>query len=462
MGSEWPKFRFEELLEIPLRNGIYKKKEFHGSGAQIVNMGELFAYPRLFNVPMKRVELNDKDRKAALLKDGDLLFARRSLTAEGAGKCSIVKKIDEETTFESSLIRARPDRNRALPDYLYYFFSSRHGKYLIGTILRQVAVSGITGSDLKQLPIPLPPLSNQKAVSELLSTLDDKIDLNRQINTTLESMAQALFKSWFVDFDPVIDNALAAGNPIPKELKARADIRAALGDQRRPLPEHIRQQFPDRFVMSDELGWVPEGWEAKSLESIVDLIGGGTPKTSIDEYWGGDIPWFSVVDAPTTSDVFVTKTEKSITKTGLDNSSAKLLRKGTTIISARGTVGKCAMVANPMAMNQSCYGVLGKGGYADYFIYYTIFLRVADLQQRSHGSVFSTITRNTFKTIKIPACPPSLTDEYEAVVKSFMERILKNNLQSESLAKLRDTLLPKLLSGELQVPDVEKQIAERA
>jgi type I restriction enzyme S subunit len=112
-----------------------------------------------------------------------------------------------------------------------------------------------------------------------------------------------------------------------------------------------------------------------------------------------------------------------------------------------------------MAINQSCYGIIGKEGYSDAFIYYTVFLRVADLQQRSHGSVFSTITRNTFKTIKVPACPPRLTTEYDAVVKGFMERILENNLQSETLSKLRDTLLPKLLSGELRVPEAEAQLA---
>lgn len=321
-------------------------------------------------------------------------------------------------------------------------------------------VKGIKQSELRKIILRFPRFHEQKQIAKILGALDDKIALNHRMDTTLESMAQALFKSWFVDFDPVIDNALAAGNPIPESLKARADARAALGDQRKPLPDHIRQQFPDRFVQTEDMGWVPEGWPVKSLESMLELIGGGTPKTSINEYWNGDIPWFSVVDAPATSDMFVTTTEKSITQSGLDNSSAKLLRKGTTIISARGTVGKCALVAKPMAINQSCYGIIGKGGYSDAFIYYTVFLRVADLQQRSHGSVFSTITRNTFKTIKVPACPPSLTADYNTVVKGFMERVLGNNLQSETLAKLRDTLLPKLLSGELRVPEAERQVEE--
>lgn len=326
-------------------------------------------------------------------------------------------------------------------------------------------------TDVKRLPIPLPPEKIKEFIERNHRALENKIELNCQMNTTLESMAQALFKSWFVDFDPVIDNALAAGNPIPDELAARAERRKQLHDRKgasssehltsgQPLPAAIQQQFPDRFVFTEALGWVPEGWEAVSLDEIIELIGGGTPKTSIEEYWGGDIPWFSVVDAPAQSNVFVSRTEKYISALGLENSSTKMLREGTTIISARGTVGKCALVGKPMTMNQSCYGIQGKSGIADYFVYYTILLRVADLQQRGHGSVFNTITRDTFKSITTPRCPVELTQHFHDLIAGFFSRILENNQQSDCLASLRDTLLPKLLSGQLRIPEAEQQVAE--
>ena len=136
MGSDWPQVKFGDLLSAPVRNGIYKKKEFHGRGARIVNMGELFGNPRLFDIEMKRVELTEKDKLNCLLNDGDLLFARRSLTAEGAGKCSIVKEVREDTTFESSIIRARPDQAKADSEYLYYYFGSYYGKALMRSIMR--------------------------------------------------------------------------------------------------------------------------------------------------------------------------------------------------------------------------------------------------------------------------------------------------------------------------------------
>ncbi|EGV8804730.1 restriction endonuclease subunit S, partial [Salmonella enterica] len=223
--------------------------------------------------------------------------------------------------------------------------------------------------------------------------------------------------SWFVDFDPVIDNALDAGNPIPEALQSRAELRQKIRNSAdfKPLPADIRALFPAEFEET-ELGWMPKGWITTSFNDLIELIGGGTPKTSVEEFWNGDIPWFSVVDAPSESDVYVLTTEKKITIEGLNNSSAKLLRKGTTIISARGTVGKCAMVAVPMAMNQSCYGVIGKNNISDEYIYFQLKNAVQTLQQMGHGSVFNTITRDTFKNIKVPFCNEELTNSYSLLV----------------------------------------------
>jgi type I restriction enzyme S subunit len=253
MSPDLNPIRFGNLLsEVGIRNGIYKAKEFHGRGAKIVNMGELFAYPRLFDIPMKRVEVDEDERRKFSLQAGDLLFARRSLVAEGAGKCSIVKAVNEATVFESSIIRARVDQEKADSDFLYYTLSSPLGRNLLGTILRQTAVSGITGTDLVELEIPLPPLPKQKAIAHILGTLDDKIELNRKTNETLEAMAKALFKSWFVDFDPV--RAKAEGRPTG-------------------LPDEISDLFPDSFEDS-ELGEIPSGWEVKALDDVAHFLNG--------------------------------------------------------------------------------------------------------------------------------------------------------------------------------------------
>jgi type I restriction enzyme S subunit len=278
--------------------------------------------------------------------------------------------------------------------------------------------------------LPLPPLDQQRAIAHILSTLDDKIELNRRMNETLETMARALFKSWFVDFGPV---------------RAKAEGRDP------GLPQPLADLFPDSFEDS-ELGEIPRAWKVQQFSETVDIIGGGTPKTSVPEYWDGDIPWFSVVDAPPGSDVWVADTAKRITCQGVENSSARVLPVGTTIISARATVGRIALVAVPMAMNQSCYG--------GFYTYYSTRELVTRLQQHAHGSVFDTITQDTLASVSVASPPAPVIEAFESRVGPLLLRIRASLLSSHNLAALRNALLPKLLSGELRIEGERGRIAE--
>ena len=156
-------------------------------------------------------------------------------------------------------------------------------------------------------------------------------------------------------------------------------------------------------------------------------------------------------DVPSETDVWVTHTDKHVTKLGINNSAAQILPEKTTIISARGTVGKLALTAVPMAMNQSCYGVRGINGYSDYFIYYSLREATSELQQRTHGTVFDTITTETFKSLDRIFPTPKITASFDKLVEPILTQIRANLHESRTLATLRDALLPKLLSGELSV-----------
>ena len=430
--DEWPIRRFEELLDEPVRNGIYKSKEHHGHGVKVVNMGEIFSYPRLRAVPMKRMELSESEIERFAIAQGDLLFARRSLVAEGAGKCCVVLDVDEPTTFESSIIRARPAAATTDSLYLYYFFCSPAGLHRLDTIRRQVAVSGITGRDLSALEIPAPPLPDQRAIAHILGTLDDKIELNRRMNATLEAMARALFKSWFVDYDPV---------------------RAKMEGRDTALSQDVTDLFPDRLVAS-ELGETPAGWSVGVLDDAVELLNGGTPRTSVARFWNGDIPWYTAKDAPDPQDVFVVKTERTITQAGVDNSATLVLPPRTTVISARGTVGRLACLGRPMAMNQTCYGIRGANGYRDFFIYWLVRTVVEELRNRTHGTIFDTITRQTFTLVDLALPPARVAEAFETAIAPLMKRILSNLHENTAIVALRDTLLPRLVSGtlRLQIP----------
>jgi type I restriction enzyme S subunit len=208
--------------------------------------------------------------------------------------------------------------------------------------------------------------------------------------------------------------------------------------------------FPDSEEES-EIGAIPRGWEISQSTDLFDVLSGGTPKTTNENYWKGDIPWFSVVDAPDTGGCFFTKTNKTITKEGLDNSAAKLVRPGVTIISARGTVGKTAIVAIPSTFNQSCYGIEGK--YGDFFTYLLLGNHIVNLQNISHGGMFDTITRETFSAIKVVKPHAEIIEKFESIVSPIFLKIRSLQFQSDNLASLRDSLLPRLISGELQISE---------
>ena len=314
--------------------------------------------------------------------------------------------------------------------------------------------------DVRELPIPIPPDDVKKQIEDIAMSLADKIELNRQINQTLEQIAQTIFKSWFVDFEPVKAKIEAKAAGRDPERAAMCAISGKLEPELDQLPpEHYQQLaataalFPHELVES-ELGMIPGGWEVKSLAEMVQLIGGGTPKRSSAEFWGGDILWFSVQDAPADGDVFVIDTEEKITRNGLEKSSTRLLPVGTTIISARGTVGRLALVGAEMAMNQSCYGVKGADGVGLYFNYFNLKEAVSALQQNTHGAVFDTITRQTFETVTCFRPTKSVLDGFEGILAPLMRKICSNVHERKNLATLRDALLPKLLSGELTVENL--------
>ena len=291
------------------------------------------------------------------------------------------------------------------------------------------AIPSTSRDSFYDLPVRVPPLTEQREIAHILGTLDDKIELNRRMNETLEAMAWALFKSWFVDYEPV---------------SAKQDGRDT------GLPKDIADLFPVRFVASNNGAKVPYGWEVGTLANIVEIINGGTPRTSVPEYWDGDIPWYTAKDVPSFNGVFAIDTERTISQLGVANSSTRILPARTTIITARGTVGKVACLGIPMAMNQTCYGIRGHDGYPELFTYWNLRMSIKELTTRTHGTIFDTITRDTFTVATTIIPPTKVAAMFEDLVSPYMEGILANQNASRNLKAQRDALLPKLVSGELR------------
>ena len=258
MSADVPRRRFADLFAVPSRNGLSRPKAVRGAGVSMVNMGELFAHSRIRDVAMERVPLSDAEAKRFLLEPGDLLFARQSLVASGAGKCVLFSGASEPVTFESHIIRVRLDHEQADPRFFFYFFNAPQGRDLIETIVEQVAAAGIRGSDLANLRVPSPPLDHQRRIADVLSNLDDVIDVNRAIAKTLFELAESLFRYLFVDFGPIEDAVDGVPSPLGADWLA---------------------QYPQELVGS-ALGPVPEGWPVSKLDDYVTVQRGCSYRSS--------------------------------------------------------------------------------------------------------------------------------------------------------------------------------------
>ncbi|ELU4008632.1 restriction endonuclease subunit S [Vibrio vulnificus] len=417
---------------------------------------------RDFKVSLEPSRRNDLSKRkiteGKMLKKHDVL-----INSTGVGTLGRVAQYfgaDDVATVDSHVTIVRPNPELVDPIYFGYLMKSKQS-------LIESFAEGTTGqtelnrNSVKELLLEIVnDIPTQKIIGGILLEIDQKLELNTQTNQTLEQIAQALFKSWFVDFDPVkakIETLAAGGSAEDAELAAMRVISAKTVDELNSLKASNPEQFNKlaqtaalfpAAMQDSELGEIPEGWEVSSLSELIKITGGGTPKRSEETYWNGDIPWFSVKDVPSEGNVFVVDTDEKITELGLNKSSTKLLPKGTTIITARGTVGKLALVGTDMCMNQSCYGVLGKS-VGDFYNYFNLKEAVSTLQRNTHGAVFDTITTQTFDTYSLAFSGVELANKFDALVAPLLQNIEANVRQNIELATLRDTLLPKLLSGEL-------------
>ena len=288
---------------------------------------------------------------------------------------------------------------------------------------------------LKAMEVNLPPLAEQKTIAAVLGALDDKIELNRRMNATLEAMARALFQSWFVDFDPV--RAKLDGRQPPNLDKAAAAL------------------FPATFQES-EVGHIPRGWTIKPVGEVVDCVGGGTPSTAEPKYWeGGTHHWttpkdFSSLQAPVLLD-----TDRRLTDAGIAKISSGLLPAGTLLLSSRAPVGYLAIAAMPVAINQGFIALKCNERASNFFMLNWCQTNMAEIESRATGTTFAEISKQNFRPIRVVLPPKELMAGFTAKVAPLYAQITANLHQSRTLATLRDTLLPKLLSGEVRVESKE-------
>jgi type I restriction enzyme, S subunit len=329
------------------------------------------------------------------------------------------------------------DFRGATKEYLYYLLEAERPKLVAqgnGSVF-----TNLKTDILKNHHVHLPPLQEQKAIAQILGTLDDKIELNRKTNETLEAMAKALFKSWFVDFDPV--RAKAEGRPTG-------------------LPAEISDLFPDSFEDS-ELGEIPSGWRVAPVGDVVECVGGSTPSTNELEYWdGGEYFWATPKDLSSMSEPFLLDTAKTITADGVQRISSGILPVGTVLLSSRAPVGYVAAACVPVSINQGFIALKINCLMSSAYLLNWCLSNVQQFKDRASGTTFAEISKAAFRPIPLLVPGEQVARSFSDIAQALYERVVSNMQQSTLLAATRDALLPKLISGEIRISDAEKMLEE--
>ena len=365
----------------------------------------------------------------------------------------------------------KPNKFVINPRFLEYYLLSDQVQVFIKNTLKGSAQPFIGLASLRGLSVAIPPMLEQNVIASVLGSLDDKIALNRRINQTLEAMAQALFQSWFVDFDPVKakQKILGAGGTAREaELAAMQIISGKNPHQLKTFQqtqpqqyaelEHTAKLFPNRLVES-ELGPVPEGWEVSSIGKEVQVLGGGTPSTGNPEFWeNGTIHWTTPKDLSNQADKILLSTDRKITEQGLASITSQLMPIDTLLMSSRAPVGYLAMAKIPVAVNQGYIAMRCEKTLTPEFVIQWCSSVMDEIKQRASGTTFAEISKKVFGVIQVLLPNEQIIQAYSVSVKSIYASITNNAIQVQKLTETRDTLLPKLLSGEIDLTEFIEEL----
>lgn len=363
---------------------------------------------------------------------GDIVIAR---TGNSTGENAQVWSLDGPAIFASYLIRFRVDPKKANPFFVGYQLRTQQFRNYVQGVRGGSAQPGANARQLGGFPLLLVKRELQDFAVDVLSVIDRRIDLLRQTSITLESIAQAVFKSWFVDFDHVLANA---------EGREPEDVD--------PATERF---FPSELVGSS-LGPIPKGWRVSEVGKVAECVGGGTPSTKRPEYWEPAIhSWATPKDLSGLNTPVLLRTARSLSDAGLARVSSGLLPKGTLLMSSRAPIGYLALAQVPLAVNQGFIAMKPGGELTPEYLYFWCSHNMDAIKQKANGSTFMEISKSAFRPIPLVVPSSHVVQSFQSFASAIFRRIAANEQERNVLSELRDTLIPRLVSGKLRLPQAE-------
>lgn len=411
LPTGWRKVKLGEVLEKVIDNRG-KTPPLAKSGYPMIEVFQLSRdrkYPDLSDAKKQKFvsEITYKTWfRSGHPKEGDILMS----TVGTIAQWNLMPK-DEEYCIAQNVVALRPDLSKTTPEFLRFYFNQRKFVSQVEGIVIGATQSSVRLPHFLNLDIEIPSLDTQKRIADILSAFDDKIELNNKISQTLEQMAQAIFKEWFVNFR---------------------------------FPGYEKVKFID-----SELGKIPEGWEVKNIGSIANVVLGGTPSRLKPEYWGGEIPW---INSGKVNEFRIVSASEYITEAGLKNSNARLMPKRTTLIAITGaTLGQVSLLEVEASANQSVIGIFDSDNLPSEFIYLYIKQNIDDLISAAAGGAQQHINKQIVESYEILVPSDDIISKFAKILRPIFDQIANIVFESQKLAALRDLLLPKLMSGEIRV-----------
>lgn len=353
------------------------------------------------------------------------------IVCRGAGGTGDIKMSPPKVSITNLAIVITCDESKVCKDYLYWVLKLADTYSLrTGSAQPQITINSLDSFNV----VIHRDLSTQRTIADFLNKLNSKIGVNTETNQTLEQMAQAIFKSWFVDFDPV---------------KAKMNGQLPEG-----MDEATASLFPEKLVES-EMGLIPEGWDIASIKDFGSVVCGKTPSKKNAEFYGGDVPFIKIPD--THGKVFITETTDTLTQAGDESQPKKRIPENSICVSCIATVGQVFITTKPSHTNQQINSVVPHDSNS---LYYLLF-KFKGLSKHFHdlasgGSATLNMNTRTFSNVELVRPTADVMEAFHQTVGGLMQKMLTNQLENATLAQLRDTLLPKLLSGEIELGQAQE------
>lgn len=409
----WDEIIFESVFKIPTKNGLTKPSRIRGEGFKFINMGELFAIDRMFDPKMELVPLSETEKVTHKIEKGDLLFARQSLVASGAGKCSIVKEVDDLTVFDSHIIRVRLNQDFCDPNFFYYYFKSSVNN--LKSLVQQGVQAGIRASDLSKLKVHYPPLETQKRIASILSTYDDLIENNLKRIKLLEETAQNIYKEWFVNFR---------------------------------FPNYEHTEF-------DAESGLPVGWRKGKVADLCEVKSGYAFKSNDWQTEGNPVVKIKNINNNTVDITDCDYVDDEVAK----NAEKFELFEGDVLIAMTGaTVGKVGLIPK---IDKKIYLNQRVGLFRPYsekennvFLVFSFFMTDEAQKQILNfagGAAQPNISSKQISDVELIIGSEEVLKLFESKIQSIMVLIQTLYSQNQKLKEARDILLPRLMNRTIEV-----------